>query len=251
MALYSSQIGNNGHLGNQMFQYAALRGIAENRGFEWAIPHRDNPSRFNYQLFECFKMSNAEYRQEKFSNKSVYLVDKFEFDENVYNDCPDNIDLHGYFQTERYFSKIKESIRDDFTFNNYYDLPFEEYVCLHIRRGDYLNYPDSHPVCSIEYYSRGLEIVPDLPIVIVSDDINWCRENINADYYSDRQSNIEDLYLMANASHNIIANSSFSWWGAWLNKNPDKIVIAPEKWFGKRYSHYKINDLIPKNWNII
>jgi hypothetical protein len=131
-------------------------------------------------------------------------------------------------------------------------LPTKEYISIHVRRGDYLHQQYHHPICSAEYYSQAIDLINEnIPIVIFSDDINWCKENIKADFYIENNKNYEDLYLMTKAKHNIIANSSFSWWGAWLNKNPDKIVVAPGIWFGEGYLHLDLSDLIPEEWKVI
>ena len=243
-----NSLGRSGRLGNQMFQYAALKGIALKHGYSYSIPYSlfVNPWT-DHQLNTCFKLNkNIVYGT---TNGKTINESSFSFDEHLFNNCPDNIDISGYFQTEKYFSHIKNEIIKDFTFRINFDKPFNKYIALHVRRGDYVNQPNYHPVCSIEYYMNALSIIQDdIPIVIFSDDINWCKENIKADLYMENTTNIQDLYLMTQATHNIIANSSFSWWGAWLNQNPDKIVVAPETWFGPAYSHYIMKDLIPNDW---
>ena len=197
-----------------------------------------------------------------------YIREKsYEFDEYIYN-APDNYYIEGYFQSERYFADISNVIRKNFTFKNE---PNEENkrilsriqntnsVSLHIRRGDYISNPktmETHGVLGIDYYLKGLNYIeknirtPE--IFIFSDDIAWAKENIlikmPIHFIDHNQSSrdYEDLRLMSCCKHNIIANSSFSWWGAWLNQNPDKIVIAPQKWFND--PTINTNDLIPSTW---
>ena len=123
-------------------------------------------------------------------------------------------------------------------------------VSLHIRRGDYLKQQHNHPVQSLEFYNKALELIGDYEnLLIFSDDIDWCEKNLN---YSNMTfvkglTDIENIWLMSMCQHNIMANSSFSWWGAWLNNNPNKIVVSPKLWFG---NNLKLNtkDIIPKDW---
>lgn len=246
--LSMNNLGANGRLGNQMFQYAALKGIALRHGYSYCIPYSVfvNPWT-DHQLNTCFKLNkNLIYGTQ---NVKTISEKSFSFDKVLFENCQDNINLNGYFQSEKYFIDIKDEIIKDFTFKYTFEKPFEEYISIHVRRGDYINQPDYHPTCSLEYYKNSLSLINDsIPIVVFSDDILWCKENIKADLYMENTTNTQDLYLMTMAKHNIIANSSFSWWGAWLNQNPDKIVVAPETWFGPAYSHYIMKDLIPNDW---
>lgn len=163
----------------------------------------------------------------------------------------DNICLKGYWQSERYFKDIQENIKEDFTF-----LPFQDElnikvladiksvnsVAVHIRRGDYLNrkYKNSFGnICNIEYYLNAMQYFDNkfdnIKYFVFSNDISWCKHVFSkknmvfVDHNGGKNSYL-DMQLMKNCNHQIIANSSFSWWAAWLNENPQKIVIAPEKW---------------------
>jgi hypothetical protein len=131
----------------------------------------------------------------------------------------------------------------------------KEWCSIHVRRGDYLNYPDHHPVCSLEYFYEAMKMSGFKKFVVLSDDIEWCFRNFHSfsDFefiYSRNESDIEDFAIMSKCAHNIISNSTFSWWAAYLNKNPDKIVISPDKdqWHGPAYSHWNHDDLIPESW---
>ena len=132
-------------------------------------------------------------------------------------------------------------------------------VSLHIRRGDYVSNPDTNSAlgtCSLEYYRHCIEHiasnVENPHFFLFSDDINWVRDNLKIKYPTtvvdgnSADTNYADLHLMSNCKHNIIANSSFSWWGAWLNNNPDKIIIAPKIWFAN--SPLTPKEIIPENW---
>jgi hypothetical protein len=175
--------------------------------------------------------------------------------------------LSGYWQSEKYFADVAAQIRIDFAFRKLMNLRNADFaekiqqgnaISLHVRRGDYANNPKTtaaHGLCSLEYYKSAIQYVinkVDQPcFYIFSDDPTWVRENIKIDFpshYVDHNKGEEsynDMRLMSMCKHHIIANSSFSWWGAWLNPSPDKIVIAPQKWFAKETN---TRDLIPQDW---
>ena len=276
-----NKLGKSGRLGNQMFQYAALRGIADNRGFEWCVPAPDTSgidefgTENNYCMFDTFKMTNAKKYGE--SNNYPWAIWKeFHFNKDLYENCPDNTNIDGYFQTEKYFKNIEESIRQDFKFKDEIFEPCKDMIdslgdtrkiFLHIRRGNpklpwaYVNIQNAHPLQTWDYYEQALRKFPeDIPVIVFSDVIEWCKEqeffkpdrfifSETTDEFEDGQRvPWTDLCLMSLCTDAIIANSSFSWWGAWLIDNPDKVVIAPKKWFGSQYDHYQMGDLIPEEW---
>jgi hypothetical protein len=184
---------------------------------------------------------------------------------------PDNISLDGYWQSEKYFENIKEVIRRDFTFKNQSDLKNSdvgkeislcESVSVHVRRGDYLSNPRTntiHGILKPEYYWRALSLIQNRVrkphYYYFSDDPEWVKENLIPAYpgtvidINGPDKDYEDLKLMSLCKHHIIANSTFSWWGAWLSVNPQKIVLAPEKWFNKPDPDSR--DLIPETWHKI
>jgi hypothetical protein len=170
----------------------------------------------------------------------------------------------GYFQSEKYFLKNKNQILSLFKcpeeifkkLTLKYPQINESNTCsLHVRRGDYLNFSDHHPTQNMEYYKSAISVVgSDKTFFIFSDDISWCKENFNFldnVIYCEDNEDYEDLYLMSLCNDNIIANSSFSWWGAWLNNNKNKKVVAPKKWFGPSKSNFKLDDLYFKNTIIL
>jgi hypothetical protein len=252
MAISFNKLGSYGHLGNQMFQYASLKGIAKNCGYDFSIP----PS--GHRLFDTFEMSECGLKEVNNIVMHELTHAGFEFDRELFDTCPNYTDLYGYFQTERYFTRIEESIRNDFIFkspNNEYinnlrdSASGNKIVSIHIRRGDYLGLPNYHPTVSLEYYKEAMGMFDDVVFVVFSDDIAWCRaQDVFKDAHILDMSDVDALYTMTMCDHNIIANSSFSWWGAWLNNNYQKIVIAPKVWFGPAYSGYNMSDLIPSRW---
>jgi hypothetical protein len=257
-----NHLGCNGRIGNQMFQYAALLGIAEKHGYEFCIPSSNfNDPSCDHQLFEVFELKNLK----KENIKKLYNVNQikesgFHFDYNLFETCPDNVDIFGYFQTEKYFLHAIDKIREDFTFkediikdvNDYRNqIKSSEVISLHIRRGDYLKYP-WHGCCSLEYYEKALSLIDDnLPVIIFSDDPEWCLQQqlFESDrfYVSEHNTNSFDMCLMTLCDYHIIANSSFSWWGAWLSNS--NVIYTPQRWFGPPLSEQNnTSDLIPDNW---
>jgi hypothetical protein len=260
-------LGNLGRLGNQMFQYASLRGIAENNGYEWCIPPHDiagnldvNVRSSDTTIYKCFNLQSAK----NFKLIDGNTVDElfFHFDDDLFNNCKDNISLNGYYQSEKYFKHIEDDIRKDFTFNEdninlskkvLLQIGSSDVISLHIRRGDYLKYSE-HPTQSFEYYSKSLsQFDNDLPVLIFSDDPNWVKNQslFSSDRFLISENNTAefDLCLMSLCNYHIIANSSFSWWGSWLSQS--KKTIAPKNWFGGKYSNYNLNDLYVKEWVIL
>jgi len=277
MTIGYNRLGSNGRLGNQMFQYAALRGVASNKGYGWVIPPPESYGDSNYGLFDCFRMTNVSESNFGFAPGRSIESGCFHFNEDFFNNCPDNVNLHDYFQTPKYFQNIESEIREDFAFKDEILNPCKEIIgdieapiFIHVRRGDYVRHQYAHPLCSIEYYQEALShFDDDTTVLVFSDDIGWCKsqELFSSDRfmiseYQERYSHTSDtndgrqnalipyfdMCMMSLCSGGIIANSSMSWWGAWLIDNPTKPIVAPIKWFGEKYKDYNMNDLIPENW---
>ncbi len=180
---------------------------------------------------------------------------------------PDGTCLSGYWQCERYFLKYRSKLLSELRLKEPLgsdaqrfaeQIQREEYaVSLHFRRGDYVADEKTakiHNVCSMDYYRRAIEqlagYVPNFRLFVFSDDSEWVRQNVNLNMpmtvVSEGTEGYEDIYLMSLCHHNIIANSSFSWWGAWLNEHPGKTVIAPTEWFSG--SSCGALDIVPDQW---
>ena len=277
----NNRIGCNGRLGNQMFQYASMRGIASVKGFDWVVPPENYNHTANYALFETFKMTNVQEKNIGFVEGETLKETIHCYDENLVDSCSDNTNLDGFFQTEKYFENIVDEIRSDFTFKDEYLKPCKEFIdsldttpiFLHVRRGDAIGKEHYHPVAPMSYYVEALKrFDEDTPCFVFSDDLEWCKsqelfksdrflfnDNIEKyDYQSmDGTGSMQytllphvDLCLMSLCSGAIIVNSSFSWWGAWLQNNRGK-VIASKPWFGPSASHLDISDVVPDHWEII
>ena len=270
MTIGFNALGRMGRLCNQMFQYAALKGIARNTGVDCCIPHYTQAvddgigNMLRTELFDSFDL---DVTVKLLDNGHAPVVNErhFHFDEELFKMCPDHVDLRGYFQTEKYFKHIEKEIRSDFTFKDEILNPCKEMIesvenpiALHVRRGDYIKNAENHFNLPRAYYDAALsKFDDDRNVIVFSDDPLWCHdEGIFVDdrfIISENEDNRVDLCLMSLCDDFIIANSSYSWWGAWLSTNKDKTVIAPAQWFGKTgyTKDHNTKDLIPNDWTII
>lgn len=276
-----------GGLGNQMFQYAFAKTLLRN-GYEikldisafetyhlhggFGLDHYDITipiaSKEDLAPFKINFLTKLK-RKLKIPNKKM-LEEKTLCFQNDLLAPSDGTYIHGYFQSEKYFKEIRADIIQDFMIKSPLS-PYSESVkenilasslsaSVHIRRGDYVSNSQAnniHGTCPLAYYHQAIELLgsksENIHFYVFSDDIEWVKQNLkiyNAIYIDSKEKRIphEDIYLMSLCQHNIIANSSFSWWGAWLNKNNDKIVIAPKNWFNSPAIQIQASDIIPENW---
>jgi hypothetical protein len=237
--------------GNQLFISAATIATALRNGVEYKIP-RQTSSR---KEWPCYIQHLPEYKGERILNHWEEMPD-FSFKPIVYKP---NLMLSGYFQSEEYFKDYREDILKAFNF----PYEYKDRVAIHVRRGDYLNHPTKHPVVNLNYIAQAIHKMNargNTKFLVFSDGMDWCREHINSIVFKDSQfeysegrTTIEDLTFMSHCKHQIIANSTFSWWAAWLNQNPEKIVISPSKdnWFGHGNAKLKTDSIIPETWEQI
>jgi hypothetical protein len=219
-----------------------------------------------WQSSQSVRQILSRLKLSKFNSSKLVLEPNFNFWPEILN-SPNPCYLDGYWQSEKYFIDFSALIRKDFTFKNELDSHNLELasiinktnsVSIHIRRGDYVNNLKTnatHGLCSIDYYSTAFNYITERIespyFFIFSDDIEWARKNISLNFpcqfisHNIGSKSYVDMQLMSLCKHNVIANSSFSWWGAWLNTNESKIVIAPSKWFAVDTD---VSDLIPSNW---
>jgi hypothetical protein len=257
-------LGSSGRLGNQMFQYAMLVGIKHKLGFD-VILDEDLPKKSIYGTFEltnCFQLHECHF----FNKRDIYAPieykeERFEFQKRFFKNIVDGTNFEGYFQSEKYFEHCKDIIRKEFTFRPHildeakkiFEGIDKETVSIHVRRGDYVNLPNHHPLCSVDYYKEAIQqFDSDVHFIVLSDDVTWCKENLQLENctYSENSTAV-DLCIMTLCNHNIIANSSYSWWGTWLNAHENKKVVMPKKWFGPFYNHYDTSDLYLNNWTVL
>jgi len=270
----------NGGLGNQMFQYAIAKAISlkHKQSFKLDISAYETYSLHNGYRLNIFNIEENIACEEDIKNligkKSMAnsILNRLGLQKNLYKEQErtiydkgvfgnENIYLDGYWQNEKYFVDIREEILNDFAtiksntkvVDKYLSgIMIQDSVSIHIRRGDYANHPEIG-ILDIGYYKNAVDYIcnkVENPIFyIFSNDIRWCEENFNfiknKIFINNTKTEIEDMILMKNCKHNIVANSSFSWWSAWLNINKDKIVIAPKEWLAINPYNYK---WIPNHW---
>jgi hypothetical protein len=248
-----------GGLGNQMFQIAATVALSLRNNDIYEINlnicNTPNQGRNANQYFDTiFKKLN---KSDNYEFVNFYNEPKFSYNEIPYQS---NLLIKGYFQSEKYFEDFKENIKELFYFSddnktiieNYFkdkNLEDKPITSVHIRRGDYLLSCDFHLVCTLDYYKKAIKTIGDSYFVFISDDINWVKENFKSDNYfiPDFNDELLDMTLMTMCDNNIISNSSFSWWGAYLNEYPEKQIITPNRWFSTK-GPSDTQDVIPNNW---
>ncbi len=249
-------------IGNNLFQIAAGASLAYRNNCAYKACITD----FNLPDNMRLKDSVDQYKNTIFRNIDFYdgiPEDSIEYVQPGFHFIPvlyfDKIRLTGYFQSEKFFEKdyVRKLFAIDpvtlaYINNKYSDLFLNnEMISLHVRRGDYVGRPQRQPICGMCYFMNAINYLgKDKKYLILSDDIDWCKRKFSGNnfFFSEKESPVIDLYLQSMCAHNIISNSSFSWWGAWLNNNPGKIVIAPKQWYGKKLNYLNLNDLIPKGW---
>lgn len=245
------KLGDMGRLGNQMFQIAATIGVAKKHSAKYFF------RRWRYsQYFENPVPTRpfinlrpwSNYYQPNYSSSKISpgLV---------------SLSLVGYFQSEIYFKHCENDIRNYFTLKN----KWVEYIknkypqlqgdtcSIHVRRGDYIAKPDCHPIQTLSYYENAAKELygtnlNNINFIICSDDIEWCKKNFKFSKmtFIEGEVDIIDMFIMSMCGDNIIANSSFSWWSAWLNQNQNR-VVAPNNWYGPKIP-YDSKDLYIDDW---
>lgn len=245
-----SKLGKYGRIGNQMFQYAALIGISKKTGFDWGVNIFKSSDMWNcFYLDEIFELDIKPFEGNIINQ---YKEPYFHFCKNAFN-ISDNTDIFGYFQSYKYFEHCCCEILRQFTFKEKLQGKIKQYgtnfTSIHVRRGDYINKSDYHPSYDMSYYNEACKIIEDVRYLVFTDDIDWCKNNFKGSKFEivENLNDFESLCLMARARNNIIANSSFSWWGSYLNQNPEKKIVAPVKWFGKLLQ-CDTKDLYMNNW---
>ena len=273
-----------GRMANQMFQWAVGRAIFNKTGLEPLFDDSEETSKltvFNidfkkyavkkplrYKLFRKIipirnlrnKITKIQFDLPRYKEDSYY-----KYDANIFKITPP-VYIDGYFQTAEYFKELRTQLLEDFKLRSPLDkknqkmlkkIQNTDSISIHFRRGDYLK--SSHwGTCSIDYYKNSIDLIAKEAnitptLFIFSDDTKWVKENVKFPYetiyvdINNSKHGFFDFELMKNCKYNIIANSSFSWWAAWLNENPSKIVVAPQPWRPKLLKEFEY-DLIPNEW---
>jgi hypothetical protein len=241
-------LGKYGRLGNQMFQFAFLYGAGKKNGYEIGFDYSNDPliaKIFNLPAKNSDNITQSNILDER--GNCGYIETK---------GINDGTDLKGYFQNNKYIDEIEPELRSIFIFNEDKTKKCYEFikqlkekvgkqiVSLHVRRTDYLTAADTHFVCDKNYYEQAIKnFGKDYYYILFTDDKKWCAEEFKHVPNIIMNNNTEiDLLLMSLCDHHIISNSSYSWWGSWLNENLNKKIIAPKRWYNKK---------APINWHEI
>lgn len=240
--------------GNLMFQIAHAYSKALEYDRQLILPKN---------VESTFGLQNTLFRKLHFGlndlpDHALRVESSFEFNEISPADHIPTI-FNGYFQSEKYFIKHKGVVKDlfyppnDFIESVNNEIPFIKdkiVLAINVRRGDYLFKPGGHPVITMEYINEALKHLPKYDhVIVMSDDIEWCKENIILPnvYYNEKYWDHEGLWLLSLCHHFIISNSTFSWWGAYLSRNENKVVVSPDTWFGPEIT-VNTNDIYCDNW---
>jgi hypothetical protein len=272
------KIGNYGRLGNQLFQYAALKSLSLRKNYQLILPLNEHNRLKDFNLRIHYVHPHSLNVSEVFNEKH------FHYDESFFS-AKDGCSFEGYFQSEKYFKDIEYVIRREFILKDFNILnqanntftkikqkhPNQKITGFHIRRGDNVpadknyasndgaqfrtNKEDFHPLLEQRYIDYCLKTFEDDVKLVFSDsqkDIQWCKDNMKSEnlYFIGGNSDLFDFQMMQMCDNLSISNSSFSWWAAWLNSNKNKRIIAPAKWFGKVYQNHNLKDLFPDSWEI-
>ena len=244
-----------GGLGNQIFQVAAAYSLAKDNKDEAIFNF--NSSHTPWQGEQAYKYKKNIFKE--FTHKNVIdYKEIYEEKGHPYQKIEYKKDLmiKGYFQSEKYFLNHKQNVVDKLNkgleefkpaVENFLKGIKGKTIGVHIRRGDYAKLSYVHYICNKEYYEKAFNtIFWDYTPIFISDDIEWCKQNFKGEF-SPFKNELEDLTLLSLCDDNIIANSTFSWWGAYLNQSKIKTVIAPNKWFAES-ANIDSKDIIPNNW---
>ena len=285
MTIGMNNLGKNGRMGNQMFQYAALVGIAKQCGFDFRIPDHSKASYFNrkvganiiteyHELQHCFEMLHCGDRYGLIDGDEIELHESHEFCEELFKECPNHVTLNGYFQSEKYFKNAEKLVRLDFRFKEHIIKEVEKHYSEYLKDKpvsilvrdfnpdyDYPNCENNHINIPSEFYEKSIDILGrDRMYIICSNNIEQTKKQkvFQGDNFIFNEVVPDDIYkghfdlcLMSMCQDFIISNSTFAWWGAWLGKGEGKRVLIPPPWYGPGLSHISTDDLYPDEWEKI
>jgi hypothetical protein len=255
----------NGRLGNNLFQIATAVTLAQKNNVGYRIFTGDYLTPNGETLYDYLQ---------QFKNKILRKVDinpgfpnsysniheekNFEFTPITYTS---EILLKGFYQSYKYFdTQLVQNLYNidpetySYIVGKYGHILNEKVTSINVRRGDYLTTPENHSVCSIDYFKKAIEEIGiNEKYLVISEDIEWCKMNFvgNNFYFAENETINTDIYLQTLCENNIISNSTFGWWGAYLNKNSQKKIIIPKTWFGVAKQYQNTKDLCPKEWHTI
>jgi hypothetical protein len=256
-----------GGLGNMLFQIATAYSLSLEKNTKPYFPNLDNQLNylnmekgFNPNLIHSFEYKNINPFNSLLTIQVPRNIPSYSYPFHY-----QELDVHGsefmidgFFQSEKYFIKHESEIKELFKPTNkilkiindkYGEYLKHKTTAVHVRRGDYIKYPNIHPVQDLQYYIKGISLTKYDKVLIFSDDLGWCKQNFKGEDYVfiDNEKDYIELYLMSLCDNVVISNSSFSWWGGWLNNNINKVIVGPHKWFGNGVNHIT-SDIIPNSW---
>jgi hypothetical protein len=260
-----SNLGSYGHLGNQLFQIASTMGIALENEMDYMFPT------WKYDKYFIKSIPQMDKKElDKIKGEYIDREGPHHFQPLLIIDNKRNWDIGGYLQSEKYFEENRDEVLSYFEFKDEYVsylkkqyeeiLEMDNICALHVRRGDYLNFPAYHPTCDMNYYNQAMShFSDDTKFIVFSNDLDWCRANFRGNRFifideCDKTNNGDvmlEFILMTMCKNNITANSTFSLWAAILNKNENKKIISPSRWFGPALQGYILSDMYSKNAIII
>ena len=266
----SHRLGQDLYIASDQFQnYSLHNGLELSRVFDLKtkeVPRLELKSLLGWQSDPKIRYVLGRPAMRWLTGGNWYSEPSFQYWQGL-NSIVDNAYIHGYWQSEFYFKDIANIIKNDFTFRVLRDqlddpvifkMRESPSVSIHVRRGDYLSLKNRriYALCNFDYFDRAIELIrqkiPNCKLFFFTDDPDWVEANFRPKFgsfdivrHNSGSRSHRDMYLMSNADHHIISNSTFSWWGAWLNSSPQKIVIAPTRWF---LNGTNDKDLVPSEW---
>jgi len=233
-----------GRMGNFLFQAAAAAAYAWKHGLEYTLPNEPTKKGPVY-LQHLVNPAWDPDLQEVLVTEQGFAYQELPF-QSEWRDK--NILLDGYWQSEKYFAQYRDQLLEQWCFSW---IEWKGYVSVHVRRGDFLRLHKKHPPIGKDWIVRAMKLFPGYRFVFFSDDIAWCKATFAGPHwitFSEGRNEVEDLCLMSGCENQICSASTFSWWGAWLNRNASKRVIMPKLWFVPGWGGLDTKDIVPPEW---
>lgn len=235
-----------GRMGNFLFQAATAMAYAWKHGMEYTLPSTtkdpfNNPIYLQHLVNKnyCLNLRSVRVEERGHGYQEIAFQEHWK---------RMNIILDGYWQSEKYFIEYRDRVLEEF---NYPWDHKQEWVSVHVRRGDYLILSKKHPVVTKQWYEQAMESFPDYRFRFFSDDIGWCMRAFGDRgdcTFSQDKTPEQDLIDMSCCAHHICSASTFSWWGAWLNRSVAKRIVMPQHWFVPGYKSIYTEDIVPPDW---
>lgn len=234
-----------GRLGNFLFMAANCTAYAMKHGMEFSMPYKTNDNYWNpIYLSHLIHPDYKQGREDILINENGMAFKEIEWEEYWRDKY---VILNGYYQSYKYINPYRNEILYLF------DIPYEkkELVSIHVRRGDYVLLRNKHPEVTKQWYEQAMSMFPGKRFKFFSDEIKWCKDNFGDREDCEFSTNVtewDDLVEISWCEHQVNSSSTFSWWGAWLNQNPEKKIITPKLWFTEGWDNLDTSDIVPEEW---